>query len=170
MNNRNFKKEIKREEILYNIKNKKCIFDMEHNRLKKKLPCGCHICNYLIEYLKSHDFHTSFRCKCSKKYNRIEMILLEILFEDINKDIENKIQAYFNLRFKSNCCICNNILNNKNENYIKYKMSIPKEKNNDLKTFVNRNKHYICDSCVRVIKLDYVFQCKICEVLHSIKN
>ena len=170
INNRNFKKEIKREEILNNIKNKKCIFDMEHNRLKKKLPCGCHICNYLIEYLKNHDFRTSFRCKCLKKYNRVEMILLESLFENINKDVENKIKVYFKLRFRAICCICNKNLNNKNENHIKYKMSIPNEKNNDLITFVNRNKHYICDSCVKTIKLDLEFQCRICSLLHSIKN
>lgn len=66
-NNRNYKKEIKKEEILKNIKDKKlCLFEKEHQKYQQKLPCGCHICKYLIEFIKLYEFKSSFVCKCLK--------------------------------------------------------------------------------------------------------
>ena len=165
-NNRNYKKEIKKEEILKNIKdNKLCLFEKDHQKYKEKLPCGCHICNYLIEFLKKYNFVTSFRCKCLKKYSRLDMIYLELLFEQLDKNILNNITNYFNKRF-DNCCLCDTHIYNKN-NIIK-NISIPKEINNNVMKFINKNKHYVCDKCAK--KVGSEFQCHICNIKHIINK
>ena len=167
-NNRNYKKEIKKEEILKNIKDKKlCLFEKEHQKYQQKLPCGCHICKYLIEFIKLYEFKSSFVCKCLKKYNRPEMIQLELLYEEINKDIAKNIIKYFNKRLETYCCICGNHLN-KTDIIIKYNMSLPNEKNYNLENFINKNKHYICDNCNKNRPSN--FTCKICNIKHSIKK
>ena len=167
-NNQNYKKKINKEEILKNAKNGKlCLFEKEHKIIKKELPCGCHICNYLIEFFKKYNFQTSFRCKCSHKYKRYEMILLKLLFdEEKNTDISNNIIQYFNIRF-DNCCICNIKLTKKN-NSIKYNMGIPNEKNVNIIKFINKNRHYVCDQCIK--KLGNEFFCQICHINHLINK
>jgi len=166
-NNSNYKKEIKKEEILKNIKDYKlCLFEKEHQKYQQKLPCGCHICNYLIEFLKKYNFQTSFRCKCLKRYSRVDMIFLEQLFEEIDKDISNTIiNKYFNKRL-DNCCMCDSHLNKKNN--IITNMSVPKDKNSLLTNFINRNNHYICDKCMK--KLGSEFQCHVCNIKHLLNK
>jgi len=166
--NHNYEKKIEKEEILKNIKDRNlCLFEKEHQKYQQKLPCGCHICNYLIEFLKRYTFRTSFSCKCLKKYSRVDMILLEILFEEIDKVIsKNIIISYFNKRF-GNCCLCGIYLNNKN-NIIKNSMSVPNEKNTDITNFINRNKHYTCDKCIK--KVGSKFLCIVCGIKHLINK
>jgi len=167
-NNKNYKAKMKREEILKNIKDKNlCLFEKEHQKYQQNLPCDCHICNYLIEYMKKYEFRTSFRCKCLKKYNRVDMIYLELLFEEINKNISKSIIKYFNKRLDSLCCICGNRLN-KTDNIIKYNMSLPNDKNYNLENFINKNKHFICDNCNKNKPSN--FHCRICDINHSIKK
>jgi hypothetical protein len=165
-NNNNYKKKINREEILKNIKDRKlCLFEREHQKYQQKLPCGCHICNYVIEFIKKYNFVTSFRCKCSKKYNRVEMILLELLFEEIDKAVSSNIIIYFSKRF-DNCVLCDSHLSKKN-NLIK-NMSIPKEINNNITKFINRNNHYVCDKCIK--KVGSEFLCRVCNIKHLINK
>lgn len=95
------------------------------------------------------------------------MIQLELLYEEINKDIAKNIIKYFNKRLETYCCICGNHLN-KTDIIIKYNMSLPTEKNYNLENFINKNKHYICDNCNKNRPSN--FTCKICDIKHSIKK
>ena len=167
-NNQSYGKKIKREEIVKNIKNRKCLFDSEHKKFIQKLPCGCHICNYLIEYIKKTSFNRSFTCKCSKKYNRAEMIHLELLYEEINNDVAKSIIQYFKNMLEIICCICGSHLKKK-DNIIKYNMSLPGGKNYNLDNIINKNKHYICDICNKSEKRSSDFHCRVCDIKHSIK-
>jgi hypothetical protein len=169
--NTNYKQNLDKNEMIERIKSNECILKEEDSNIEvyPKMPCGCILCQHLIEYFKKLIFNRRFICKCNRKYEREDMIKLGVIFCKKMKDISKKITDYFQKRLISNCCFCFEKLSEKDsDNNIKfvqksyYINSNANEKNLD--NFINGLGHYFCNKCsYNKIKS---FDCKICNIKH----
>ena len=173
--NKNFEKKLNQDNIVNRLHKRQCIFIEEHSNNKYyELPCGCKLCNYLLQYFNSFQFNTHFICRCSKEYSRIDMIKLGILFLELQKnDIALKVKEYFDKRLKKNCCVCNNVFKEDKERFeIKRIISQDYNKYNckeeHLNYFLKVLSHFVCEKCFNDKKERFI--CNICRIAHQIIN
>ena len=164
--NKSYEDKLDYQNVLKNIKEKKCLFNLKNNI---SMPCGCENCNYcmhLINYFKICELKTGFICPNNIKYNREKMFKLGKQLYKLSESSSNisSIIKYFDIRLRKNCCFCGKKLGE--EKYLKRLYDPNKEEKTN--NFLIKLNHYLCNECVKM-KQTKDFICKICSVYHTDK-
>ena len=154
------------QEVLKNIKDKKCILCHVKNTIP--LPCKCcYFCEHLNSYFNKFELKNAFICPSKIKYSRKNMLKLGILIQNLNnwKNDKMSIIKYFERRLLSNCCHCGANLDSE-----KFIIKVyDSKKNEDTTKFLSKINHYLCQNCLKA-NIEKEFNCKICQIPHLDKN
>ena len=154
------------QEVLKNIKDKKCILCHVKNTIL--LPCKCcYFCEHLNSYFNKFELKNAFICPSKIKYSRKKMLKLGILIQNLNnwKNDKMSIIKYFERRLLSNCCHCGANLDSE-----KFIIKVyDSKKNEDTTKFLSKINHYLCQNCLKA-NIEKEFNCKICQIPHLDKN